>query len=125
MIDATQLALWDEPNDETAPRGLPTEGTPLEDFPITCTLPFRWANGDTSDDAAQRMLSHVQGRAHYLYSWEYIERHLVSYYVSVESAWIENGEVWGKCLLWPEGKYVDALRTGTVAELDEEEDDAA
>lgn len=108
--NTTQLSLWDAP--------APT--TPEQETHI---IPFRWANGDTSEAAAQRMLAQVQGHQHKLVDWEYIDGHLVAWYAQVLDAWIEQGVCYGRCVVHPSGAYVRAVQSGQS--LDEEEDDAA
>lgn len=114
-INTLQPSLWD------APRELPEHGLPLEAFPLDCILPFRWADGDTSEAATARMLAQVNGQSRYLYGGNFVNHRMVSYYVSVAETWIEDGVVWGECRLWPEGRYVDELRRGNL-ENEEEED---
>jgi hypothetical protein len=113
--NTAQLSLWDQ-NTE-AERKFYT----LDDFPVKCVRSFRWANGDTSEEDAQRMLAMVTGQTRWLTDVQYIGHRPVSYYATIHEAWIDQGVVWGKCTLWPEGKFVDELRAGQVVEDEGEE----
>lgn len=73
-------------------------------------LAFPWADGDTSEFAAQQMLKFVAGNKHHCIGWEYIQGQLVTWYANVIEAWIENGVVWGTCIVTPEGPYVHGVQ---------------
>lgn len=102
MID--QLSLWE-----------PEAPQDTVDY-LLRTLSFSWADGDTSEVAAQRMLSIVQGDKHHMVGHVYQHGRAIWFYANVISAWIDNGVVWGECSITAEGPYVEELKRGAVPE---------
>jgi len=112
--NTAQLPLWEQ---ASSPRGLPVGEFPLDAFPLQRTLSFRWADGDISPEAAQRMLVQVRANPRRLVGVvSATTGHLVSLWADVRHSWIENGVVWGECSAWLEGAYIDKLRAGRMPE---------
>ncbi len=100
-----QLSLWDDCTEQA-----------------THTIPFRWADGGTSEADVRRMVSLVTAQTRTLVGWEFVNGHLVSYYAHVLSTWIDAGIVWGRCIITPSGSYANEVHAGNEASAEEDEE---
>ena len=116
--NATQPSLWDLPK-EFEPVSLSIDP---DDYAIR-DLRFPWADGDTSDEAAQRMLRQVDGKKHELIDVQWHKGRAVWLFADIERAWIVDGVVWGHCKLYIGGPYVDSLRAGDSTDIESEKEE--